>query len=177
MFHDVGKLDQIAINLYYGWGYNFHPLENQLRTDDLIMRERIGWLPGQSRAVAGAVAQSACCRQYVPLPSRARPLPEPDAVEAARSPEQPSTSIDQLEGSVRSLPAPETEHLTQRYRNKTNTLMTLGKCDERLVGLAEELRQTPEDEDDDWIVASLAAIRDGIALITGGVHERQFLLK
>jgi hypothetical protein len=30
-FYNVGPLSQIAINLFYGWGYNFYRLENQLR--------------------------------------------------------------------------------------------------------------------------------------------------
>jgi len=176
LFYDVAKLDQIAINLFYGWGYNFYRLENQLRADDQIIRERISSLLGQSRAILEA-AQSAYRRVHLPPPSRARPLPDADAVEAARSLEDLSTSIGQLEGTIRSLPVPETDRMTQRYRQEAPTLVALGECDKRLAGLAEGLRQTLENKDHDWILVNLAAIRGGIGLITGQVRERQLLLK
>jgi hypothetical protein len=175
LFYDVGKLDQIAINLFYGWGYNFYRLENQLRADDLIIRERIGWLLGQSRTIVEA-AQSTYRRKYLPPPSRARPLPDPAAIEAARSLEDLSTSIGQLEGTIRSLPVPETDRMTQRYRQEAQTLEALGACDKRLTGLTEGLRQTLEGKGYDWILGNLAAILDGISLISSRVQERQFLL-
>jgi len=176
LFYDVGKLDQIAINLFYGWGYNFYRLENQLRADDLLIREKACWLLSQSRTMIEA-AQSAYRRRYLPLPSRARPLPDPESVAAAQSLEALSTSIGQLEGIIRSLPMPETDRMTQRYRQEAQTLMTLGECDQRLVGLAEILRQTLEGKDHDWILTNLADMQEGIALMMIRVRERQSLLK
>ncbi len=176
LFYDVARLDKIAINLFYGWGYNFYRLENQVRADDLIVRERIGWLLGQSRAIVEA-AQSAYRRKYLPPPSRAKPLPDADAVEAARTLEDLCNGIGQLEGTIRALPVPENDRMTQRYRQEAQTLMALGACDQRLIGLAEALRQTLENKDHDWILANLATVQDGMALITSQVHERQFLLK
>jgi len=48
-FYDVDELEKIAVNLFYGWGYNFYRLENQLRADDLTVRAKVGWLLGLSR--------------------------------------------------------------------------------------------------------------------------------
>jgi hypothetical protein len=176
LFYDVGKLDQIAINLFYGWGYNFYRLENQLRADDLVIREKACWLLGQSRTMIEA-AQSAYRRTYLPPPSRAKPLPDPNAVVAAQSLEAMSASIGELEGTIRALPAPETDRMTQRYRQEAPTLMALGECDQRLVGLAEMLRQTLEGRDCNWILANQADVREGIALLLTRVRERQSLLK
>jgi hypothetical protein len=176
LFYDVGKLDQIAINLFYGWGYNFYRLENQLRADDLLIREKAGGLLGQSRAMVEA-AQSAYRRRFLPPPSRANPLPDPAAVAGARSLEELSVSIGQLEATIRSLPAPETDRMTQRYRQEAPTLMTLGVCDQRLVGLAETIRRTLEGKDHDWILSNLAVIREGIELMLAQVRERHSLLK
>jgi hypothetical protein len=175
-FYDVSKLDQIAINLFYGWGYNFYRLENQLRADDLLIREKAGWLLGQSRAMIEA-AQGAYRRRYLPPPSRSNPLPDPAAVAAARSLEELSGSIGHLEGTIRSLPVPETDRMTQRYRQEAQMLATLGASDQRLVGLAEMLRQTLKGKDYDWILSNLADIREGIELMLAGVLERQGLLK
>jgi hypothetical protein len=30
----------LATNLFYGWGYNFYRIENQLRADDQMIRSR-----------------------------------------------------------------------------------------------------------------------------------------
>ena len=43
-FYDVGPLRQVAINLFYGWGYNFYREENQLRADDQLIRSKAAWL-------------------------------------------------------------------------------------------------------------------------------------
>ena len=175
-FYNVDALEQIAINLFYGWGYNFYRLENQLRADDLMVREKACWLLGLSRSMI-EVAQSAYRRKYLPPPSRAKPLPDPDAVAGAQALEALSASIGQLEGTIRTLPAPENDRMTQRYRQEAETLVALGTCDRRLVGLAETLRQTLDGHDHDWILASLASIQDGVALMTAIVRDRQSLLK
>ena len=33
-----GPIAQTASLLFYGWGYNFYRVENQLRADDLLIR-------------------------------------------------------------------------------------------------------------------------------------------
>jgi hypothetical protein len=176
LFYDVAKVDQVAINLFYGWGYNFYRLENQLRADDLVIRQKACWMLGLSRAMVEA-AETEYRRTYLPPPSRARPLPDPDAVAGARSLEALSAAIGDLAGIIRSVPVPETDRMTQRYRQEADTLMVLGACDQRLVGLAEMLRQMLEGQDHDWILAHQADIREGIALMTAQVRERQSLLK
>jgi hypothetical protein len=176
LFYDVGKLDQTAINLFYGWGYNFYRRENQLRADDLIIREKACWLLGISRSMIEA-AQSAYRRHYLPPPSRARPLPDPAAVVAAQSLETLSSSIGQLEGIIRALPVPENDRMTQRFRQEAETLVALAACDQRLVGLAELLRQALEGKDHDWILANLGSLQDAIGLMMTRVRERQSLLR
>jgi len=176
VFYDVGKLDQIAINLFYGWGYNFYRLENQLRADDLIVREKVCWLLGLSRSLIEA-AQSSFRQTHLPPPSRAKPLPDPDAVASARSLEALSGRIGELEGVIRALPVPEDDRMTQRHRQEAAALTALGACDQRLVGLAEVLRQMLDGRNADWILANLADIEGGITLMMTRVRERQSLLK
>lgn len=176
VFYDVGKLDQIAINLFYGWGYNFYRRENQLRADDLIVREKACYLLGLSRAAVEA-AQSTYRREHLPPPSRIKPLPSLEAVAAAQSLEALSISIGQLEGIIRTLPVPENDRMTQRYRQEADTLMALGTCDQRLVGLAETLREMLDGRDAAWVLQNLAQLQDGITLMTARVRERQLLLK
>ncbi len=47
-FYDAGPLKQVAVNLFYGWGYNFYRLENQLRADDQLVRAKAGLLLAQA---------------------------------------------------------------------------------------------------------------------------------
>ena len=79
-FYNLGELEQIAVNLFYGWGYNFYRLENQLRADDLTIRAKIGWLLGLSRAQV-ETAESAWRRAFLPAPTREKPRPDASAVE------------------------------------------------------------------------------------------------
>jgi len=41
-FYNLDAVEQIGVNLFYGWGYNFYRLENQLRADDLTIRAKVG---------------------------------------------------------------------------------------------------------------------------------------
>jgi hypothetical protein len=45
-FYDANVIEQVAINAFYGWGYNFYREENQLRTDDIVIRNKVSWLLG-----------------------------------------------------------------------------------------------------------------------------------
>nr|WP_294512933.1 hypothetical protein [uncultured Rhodopila sp.] len=176
VFYDAAGLDRVAINLFYGWGYNFYRQENQLRADDLLIREKAGFLLGQSRAMLEA-GQSAYRRGHLPPPSRAHPLPPPEAIEAARALEELSNAVGALEGTIRALPVPENDRMTQRYRQEAGTLSLLAACDQRLIGLAEALRATLDGRDHDWMLANRATIREALRLIQGQVRERQALLK
>jgi hypothetical protein len=48
-FYEAEALEKIAINLFYGWGYNFYRKENQLRADDQLIRSKVGLLLGWAR--------------------------------------------------------------------------------------------------------------------------------
>lgn len=175
-FYDLDELEQVAVNLFYGWGYNFYRLENQLRADDLLFREHACALLGQARAMVEA-AQGAWRREHLPPPSRARPLPDPDAVAGARSLEALSAGIGDVEGLIRALPVPENDRMTQRYRQEAETLVMLGTCDKRLIGLAETLRRMLDGKDAAWMLANLPALTAGVAGLLAQVRERQMLLK
>ena len=69
LFYDLEEIDQIAVNLFYGWGYNFYRLENQLRADDILVRGKVGWLLGLARASIEE-AESVYRRAFLPPPSR-----------------------------------------------------------------------------------------------------------
>ncbi len=57
-FYDAGALRQVATNLFYGWGYNFYRVENQLRADDQLVRNKAAWLLGIAMAGVDAAEQA-----------------------------------------------------------------------------------------------------------------------
>jgi hypothetical protein len=174
-FYDQGPLSQIAINLFYGWGYNFYRQENQLRADDQLIRAQVCALLQQSRA-AVETAESDYRREFIPPPSRAQPRPDPQAVAAAQALEKLSHAIGALDGQIRALPVPENDRMTQRYRQEGETLTKLLSIDQQLTGQAELLRQMLAGCDGAWILENKPALSEGITAITETLRARQVIL-
>jgi len=174
-FYNLGELEQIAVNLFYGWGYNFYRLENQLRADDLTIRAKIGWLLGLSRAQV-ETAESAWRRAFLPAPTREKPRPDASAVEGAQTLERLSRDIGALEGQIRAQPVPENDRMTQRYRHEAATLQRLVVGDTNLAGRAEMLRSLLDGKDGAWMIERAAEIRAGLASIDAALRDRQAAL-
>jgi hypothetical protein len=175
VFYDVGKLDQIAINLFYGWGYNFYKEENQVRADDRMVREKVTWLLGLARGMVEK-QQLAYRKKYLPLPTREKPRPDPEAIEAARTLTELSAAIGEVEGVIRTLPVPENDRMTQRYREELPTLIALREQDTYLVGRADVLREILNGKDYTWILTNETDIREGLKLIMDNIETRQRVL-
>ncbi len=174
-FDDIQALEQIAVNLFYGWGYNFYRLENHLRADDQTVRAKVGWLLGQARESVER-AESAWRRAHLPTPTREKPRPDAAAVEGAQRLEAMSREFGALEGQIRAHPVPEEDHMTNRYRREAETLQRLLQCDLALVGRAETLRALVADADGDTLLAHAAEIEAGYKSIARNLRDRQALL-
>ena len=109
-FYNIGILDQQVVNLFYGWGYNFYRVENQLRADDQLVRAKACSFLGEARA-AVVRAEAEFRRTRLPQPSRAKPFPDASVVGEAQSLERLSGAIGSLEGQIRNQPAPESDRI------------------------------------------------------------------
>ena len=178
-FYDADELEQVALNLFYGWGYNFYRAENQLRADDLLVRARACELLAAARAALEA-CEAAYRREALPPPSRERPRPDPEAMRRAQALEQLGRELGAVEGRIRSLPVPETDRMTQRYRNEAQTLARLVDADQRLVGHAEALRAALHEAQTGagaaWLLDHLAALRERVAALEDAVRARSEIL-
>jgi hypothetical protein len=174
-FYDLGPIRQAAVNLFYGWGYNFYRQENQLRADDLMVRSKVGWLLGEARRSV-ETAESAYRRMHLPPPSRAKPYHDPAAVAGAQAIEALSKAIGALEGQIRAQPVPENDRMMQRHRQEAATLQTLLECDELLVGRAELLRTMLADQSGTWLIDNAGTIREGLWSIEEALRNRQAVL-
>ncbi len=174
-FYDAGPLKQIAINLFYGWGYNFYRQENQLRADDQLVRAKSAWLLGLAHASLEA-AEQAFRRESLPLPTREKPFADAAAVAGAQALERLAKAVSALIGRLHSLPAPENDRMTQRYRNEAETLKALVACDEQLIGQSELLRQLVEHKPAAWVMEHAAAVEEGLAAIGETLRLRGSIL-
>jgi len=174
-FRDTSLLHRIADNLYHGWGYNFYRAENQLRADDVLIRQKVSWLLGHARdKVESALAEFR--RVHLPLPTRAKPLPDPEALARGATITELAVAIGNLEGAVRALPVPDNDRMTQRFRKERETLARLCEFDAILVGRAGLLRDDLSGKDFAWILEHMSEIREAIALMQEGLGARQGLL-
>ena len=160
-FTEAEGPERVAINLFYGWGYNFYRLENLLRADDLLVRQKTGGLLAQARGSVEA-AESTYPPTYLPPPSRAKPRPDAAAVAAAQALERLSHDIGALEGRVRAQPVPETDRMSQWYREEAETLLRLRDHDLGLVSRAESLRALVAGRDGTWLIENLRLVGDGL---------------
>jgi len=174
-YDDTDEIDQLAINLFHGWGYNFYRVENQLRTDDLLIRSKVGWLLGSARA-AVETAESAYRRAFLPPPSRAQPRHDPVAIAGAQALERLSQAVGAIEGQIRALPVPENDRMIERHRQEAATLARLLAIDRRLVGQAELLRAMLDGKDGAWLLDRGTTALAGLAAIEETLRDRQALL-
>jgi hypothetical protein len=174
-FNDAGALRQIATNLFYGWGYNFYRVENQLRADDQLIRSKAASLLGDAMAGVDA-AENAYRREFLPAPTRAKPFPDTAAVEAAQKLERLARAIGALEASIQHQPVPENDRMTQRYRKEAQTLQALMGFDERLVGQCELVRTTVSGKDGAAIVKVAPDLEAGLDAIRETLRGRANVL-
>lgn len=174
-FYDPGTLRQTAINLFYGWGYNFYRVENQLRADDQLIRAKAAWLLGLAmKSVADAEIEYR--REFLPAPTRARPFPDAEAVTSAQRLEKLAGDVGALEAFIHQQPVPENDRMTQRYRLERPTLETLIQNDEQLIGQCELLRSLVHGQDGAAILKNLPTLQTGLEAIRATLQKRQTVL-
>ncbi len=174
-FYEVGPLSQIAVNLFYGWGYNFYRRENQLRADDLLIRAKAGALLGDARASVEA-AEAIYRRANIHTPSRANPFPDPAVIADAQALERLSAAIGGVEAQIRAQPTPESDRMSELYRRESDVLVQLGDCDQQLIGQSELLRVKLDRAAAAAILAALPALEDGLHAITETLRNRRAIL-
>ncbi len=174
-FYNVDALEKIAINLFYGWGYNFYRKENQLRADDQLIRSKVGLLLGWARKSV-ETAEHEYRREFLPPPSREKPRPDPAAVANAQAIERLSKALGAIQGQISTQPVPENDRMTQRYRQEADTLQHLIAADHQLVGQAEFLRSMLDQKNGPWLLENMNALMDGINAIGQTLRNRQLLL-
>jgi hypothetical protein len=174
-FYDAGPLRQVATNLFYGWGYNFYRVENQLRADDQLVRSKAAGLLGIAMASVDD-AESEYRRQFLPAPTRQKPFPDAAAVAAAQRLERLARGIGALEALIQQQPVPENDRVTERYRQEAPTLQSLIHWDEQLVGQCDLLRSMVDQQDGAALLGKLPDLESGLGAIRATLQSREAVL-
>ncbi len=174
-FYEAGTLRQIANTLLLGWGYNFYRLENQLRADDQMVCAKAAWILGEA-AKAISDAETTYRRVALAPPTRAKPFPDADALAKAQTLERLVASVVALASRLHSLPTPEQDLMTLRFRQEEDTLARLVVSDETLVGQAEILRQAVAGASAETLLAKLSHLEAGLIGLQDTLRTRQGLL-
>ncbi|HEY4031872.1 MAG TPA: hypothetical protein VGM25_16120 [Caulobacteraceae bacterium] len=174
-FYEVGPIRKVAINLFYGWGYNFYRKENQLRADDQLVRAKACELLNQARAAVER-AEGDHRRLRIPPPTRENPTPDPAAVADCQALERLSREIGAVEAQIRNQPVPENDRMTQRYRKEAATLEALAECDQDLIGQSDLLRTLAQGRAGEPLTADLPSLEEGLAAIRSTLQRRAAVL-
>ena len=174
-FYAATPIEQAAVNLFYGWGYNFYRTENQLRADDLLVRHQVAGLLGEARASIGS-AETAYREKHLPPLSREHPRPDAAALKQARLLEALVAQVAAASSRIRSLPTPAKGRIVQRHRAEADTLARLLQADMALTGHAEGLRQMVRSRSPDWIVEHVQELQVHLAAIDVALASRQAIL-
>ncbi len=174
-FYAADPVSQTAVNLFYGWGYNFYRVENQLRADDLLVRHQVAAILGDARAAIDR-AEEAFRRERLPPLSREHPRPDPEALRQASVLERLAGEVGAAAARIRSLPVPENDRIAQRHRQEADTLARLLHADMAMTGHAETLAQAVRGQPAGVLVENEAALRAHVEAIAASVADRQAIL-
>ena len=121
-----------------GFGFNFYRIENQLRADDLLVRQRAGASLGQASGKLERLAND-FQRTCIPAATRQQPYPSPllmERLNAARAMRQ--RVLDQ-ESLLHGLSAPAQDKIWRRLRDEADLLDALLHADVAMLRVAAEV--------------------------------------
>ncbi len=175
LFYDLDPLAQVAVNLFYGWGYNFYKAENQARADDQLIRSKACSLLGLAARHVLA-AETEYRREHLQAPSRAKPFPDADAVSGAQRLERLAAGILALETLILNQPVPENDRMTERFRQELPTLHLLARTDSVLVGQCDLMRSLSEKATGEQLLAKITDLEEGLSAMRTTLEERSAIL-
>jgi hypothetical protein len=130
-------------HLMLGYGFNFYRTENQLRADDLLIRQRAGTSLGQAAAHLEQLSQQ-FQRICIPAASREHPYPPAELMERLNKLRRLRQRIMDQTSALHGMSAPAQDKIWQRLRNEQILLHTLLQADIALLQLAAEVEQTTQ---------------------------------
>ena len=121
-----------------GCGFNFYRIQNQLRADDLLVRQKAGAFFGHAATRMEQLAQQ-FQRTCIPAPSRENPYPSADLMARLTALRNVRQRIMDQGTCIQGLPAPAQDKIWRRLRDEEDLLQSLLRADAAMLRLAAEV--------------------------------------
>jgi len=121
--------------LMLGYGFNFYRAENQLRADDLLVRQKAGASLGQASARLEKLALE-FQRTCIPAPTRQQPYPSPDLMERLNALRAMRQRVLDQESFLHGMSAPAQDKIWRRLREEGDLLEALLHADVAMLAMA-----------------------------------------
>jgi hypothetical protein len=136
-----------------GWGYNFYDDRNQVRADDLLIRQKVCYrLDGAVKSLSAL--EGAYRQRFIAPATREEPFPPAEMMERLRAIGRLKARIHDFSVRLRGASAPTQDKVWFRLREERTLLLQLLSYDEGMIAGAERIADlarslTPERWDAD----------------------------
>jgi hypothetical protein len=118
--------------------FNFYRIENQLRADDLLVRQKAGASFGQAAAALEKLTQQ-FQRTCIPVPLREHPFPSADVMDRLNALRRTRQRVMDQATFLQGLSAPAQDKIWRRLRDEESVLQSLLQADVAMLRLAAEV--------------------------------------
>ena len=164
--------------LLTGYGYNFYNSTNQVRADDILVRERASYHLTQAVSML-ATLRGDYQRRFIPPLTRANPDPPQEALTQVREIQAAQQVLSDLETAIRGMAVPAQDRIWWRFRQEETQLRQLLQFDLALVRNSEQVywyvSQLTPDNWNNQVIASLHQMTQQLTQVARD-RERFFLL-
>ncbi len=158
--------------LLTGYGYNFYNSTNQVRADDILVRERASYHLAQAVSML-ATLRGDYQRRFIPPLTRANPDPPQEALAQVREIQAAQQALSDLETAIRGMAVPAQDRIWWRFRQEETLLRQLLQFD--LAQVYWYVSQLTPDNWNNQVIASLRQMTQQLTQVARD-RERFFLL-
>jgi hypothetical protein len=163
--------------LLTGYGYNFYNVTNQMRADDLLVRERASYFLTQAIDMLARL-RGEYQRRFVPPLTRENPFPPAEALAQLREIELVQQELSNVETHIRGMSVPAQDRIWWRFRQEQPLLAQLLNFDLALVRNSEQIYEYVSHlTAENWKTQGSGPLRQLIQQLTQIAKDRErFLL-
>lgn len=163
--------------LLTGYGYNFYNTTNQVRADDILVRERASYHLAQAVEML-AMLRGEYQRRFIPPLTRANPDPPQEVMAQVREMEAVQQTLSNVETHIRGMAVPAQDRTWWRFRQEQGLLAQLLQFDLALVSSSEQVyHYVSQLTADNWNSQVSTTLRQMIQQVTQIARDRErFLL-
>jgi hypothetical protein len=158
-------------------GYNLYKDTNRARADDLLVRQKVSGLLGDTANRLAAMA-SDYRRTCMPPSTREHPFPSDEAMAPMRQMESLKGKLSTLSSTVRGLPVPTADRTWAKFRSEKDLLNQLLMCDYELIRTIQSVSDTVDGHSaPTWTLGDGHQVETLLGQFEQQLRHRQMLLQ